>query len=257
MRAMFLPLLLSVVACDGKDAETDQTDDTDTEDTDVAGPDPVCTEPTEPACIDAMILDLSLQDDKESDGDVITEVDGEDFVTVIDATAGGSSAASRNPWVYVQFTADGAERVDMDDETALEDMTWDLALRRFIIRLNSGDSGPSCVGAAEMDGDYGDLDSVPDDVTFELENFYDDECALQEDQSGLPGSPAVVLGDWWAYHGSCVGTTLTPFLLQQADGHVVALVIEGYYETGQEECNSDGIAGENSGMITIRWRYVE
>jgi hypothetical protein len=227
----------------------------DTDDTDVSTA--VCTEPVDPACVDEMIEELSLHDDKVSDGDVTTTVDGEDFVTVVDATAGGSSQASQHPWVYVKFSADGAERVDIDDETALEDMTWDLALRRFILRLNSGDSGPSCVGAAESDDDYADIDSVPDGTEFALEDFYDDECTLQEDASGLPGSPAVALGDWWTYNDQCVATTLKPFLVQQADGSVIALVVEAYYESGQDTCNADGTAGSNSGIIQLRWRYVD
>jgi hypothetical protein len=259
LRALSLfPLAVALAACAGGD-ETDTVDETDVVDTDIVdpGPEPVCTEAVEPSCIDDMILDLSLHDDKTSRGEVTTTVDGADFVTVIDATAGGSSQATRNPWVYVQFTAEGAERVDLDDEAALEDMSWDLALRRFMIRLNSGDGGPSCVGAAEYDGAYADIVSVPSDVTFGIEDFYDDTCALQEDASGLPGSPALQLGSWWAYTAGCVETTYQPFLVQQVNGHVLAMVVESYYASGQETCNASGTPGENSGMIQIRWRYVD
>ncbi len=106
--------------------------------------------------MDEMILDLSLHDDKTSNGEVVTTDDGDDKLSTVDASAGGFNDAARNPWTYVKFSADGLTRVDIDDETALESMDWDLALKRYIIRVNSGSSGPSCVGAAAMMGfEYG------------------------------------------------------------------------------------------------------
>ena len=148
-----LPALSLLLACGGADAEK--------------ASEPVCTDPEPPACVDAMIQDLSLHDDKVSDATVSTTRDGDDFVTFVDASAGGYNRATSNPWTYVRFTADGAERVDLDDESALSDMTWHMAFRRFIVRLNSGDSGPSCVGAAALVGRrYDAVDAVPEGVTF-------------------------------------------------------------------------------------------
>ena len=65
---------------------------------------PVCEDVVDVECVDDMILDLSLHDDKVSDGSVNTTEDGEDFVSTIDATAGGFGNSSNNPWVYVKFT---------------------------------------------------------------------------------------------------------------------------------------------------------
>src|SRR6478609_8132178 len=93
--------------------------------------------------------------------EVSNVVDGTDYVTSIDATAGGFEEASKNPWVYVKFTEDGAVRVDIDDESALESMDWDLAAHRFKLRLNGGTSGPSCVGAMPfLERSYEDLTEV-------------------------------------------------------------------------------------------------
>ncbi|MBN2799219.1 MAG: HmuY family protein [Deltaproteobacteria bacterium] len=230
----------------------------DTTDTSVNTPDPVCTEQTEVGCVDDLILDLSLHDDKVSDDLVATSsVDGV-FVTTVDATAGGMNAASSNPWVYVKFTQEGAVRVDIDDETALESMDWDLAARRYIIRVNGGSSGPSCVAAAALPGEtFGAVTTpVSDSLPWQSDAFYNSECAMLEDGSGLPGSFPTALGAWWGYV-SCVETTLTPFYLRLADGKTIELLIEAYYEEGQGGCNSSGNPGSNGGMFTWRWQWVE
>lgn len=256
----------TLLACSGGDEGGDKATGDDTastadggggDDTSAPGPDPICTEPTDLPCVDQMILDLSLHDDKVSEGEVSNTTEGADFYTFVDASAGGMNGAARNPWVYIKFTPEGAVRVDIDDETALESMDWDMALRRYIVRLNSGDSGPSCVGAlASRDLAYADISAVPADASFAVEDIYNDTCDIQEDNSGLPGSPDVALGGWWDYPGGCVTTTMLPFLVQLADGHTIKLVIETYYGTGQEECNSSGTPGEDSGFIHLRWAYL-
>lgn len=252
---LFVSLLPFLVACGEKVDDTATPDDTgDTADTD---PDEaVCTDPVEPSCVDEMILDLSLHDDKVSDGEVTNVADGAGFLTEIDASAGGYQQAAENPWVYVRFDADGAHRVDIDDETALESMEWDMALRRYIVRLNGGDSGPSCVGAAEMRGyTFDELTAVPDGIPFLLDDYYTADCTITEDTSGLPGSPAVALGGWWTYPG-CVATTETPFLVQKADGTVIKLVILSYYGEDQADCNDDGSTNAAGGFYTIRWAVM-
>ena len=99
-------IVASMLSCGSKPAPTD---------TAVMDAEPECTEPVDVECVDQLILDLALHDDKVSDADVVTEQEGDDFVTVVDASAGGYSQAASNPWVYVRFTDDGAERVDEVD----------------------------------------------------------------------------------------------------------------------------------------------
>jgi hypothetical protein len=243
-----------LIACSGAAKESNVSKD---DSTPIENLEPVCTEAVEVACIDEMILDLSLHDDKVSDGAVATTQEGEDFVTTVDASAGGYNQSTKNPWVYVKFTESGAVRVDIDDETALESMDWDMSLRRFIIRLNGGSSGPSCVGAASLlNQNYTDITSIPDGVPYALDDFYTDDCTLINDSSGLPGSPQVAMAPWWEYPG-CVATTLTPFLIQLADGHVLKLVVEAYYGEDQAECNEQGSTTAEGGYYTIRWRYLK
>lgn len=259
---VFPVLLLACLINDDGDVEiVDETGNVDDSggDTDTSAVrDPVCEQPAEVGCVDEIILDLSLHDDLVSDGDVENEVNGDDWLSVADASAGGMYDADKNPWLYLRFTETGLQRVDIDDETALEEMTWHFAARRYIVRLNSGTSGPSCVGGSEVRGDYTDVETADaESAVFGVERFYDDECTLIEDDSELPGSIETVLGAWWSY-GNCVETTGQAFVIQLDDGQFVKLLVEQYYEgDGQTECNEDGRTTEESGIYTFRWRFLE
>jgi hypothetical protein len=222
------------------------------------GLEPVCTEAAEIACVDDIISDLSLHDDKEApEGSVVTDVDGDDFVTTIDATAGGFGNETANAWTYLKFTERGAEQVQINDEKALESTKWHLAARRFILRLNGGSSGPSCVGAVPfLEDDYEDMTAVVEDLEYTYDDYYTDNCTLINDSSGLEGSPQVALSPWWEYPG-CVATTATPFQVQLEDGHVIKLVVEQYYGVNQDVCNDQGLAGSDSAMITMRWTFLK
>lgn len=220
------------------------------------GVDAICTEATDVACEDHLILDLSLHGDKISEGEVETEVDGGDFITYVDASAGGYTQATNNPWVYLRFTTNGAEKVEIDDETALESMDWDLSLKRYILRLNGGDSGPSCVGSATLlDGTYDDISEVPEGLIFIEDDYYTSDCTIINDSSGLPNSPQVSLGSWWTYPG-CVATSMFPHIIQLSDGSVIKLVVESYYGSGQENCNNSGAMGTDSANFTLRWSFL-
>ena len=241
--------LIGLLACGDKSSDTSGIDGNNAA--------MMCEEPTAIACEDAAILDLSLQDDKVSDGAVSTTTDGADFVSIVDASAGGYNAASSNPWVYVKFTADGLEKIEIDDETALESMDWDLSLRRFILRLNGGSTGASCVGSVSfLEGSYEGVTEVPEGLTYLQDNFYTEDCTIINDSSGLPGSPQVALAPWWTYDG-CVQTTDVPHLIQLADGSIVKMVVEAYYESGQEACNNGTGSGDGSAVYTLRWTYMD
>lgn len=244
-------MLVLLLACGEKEA------DTSTEE--VVELAAVCEELVDVECVDDMILDLSLHDDKTSEGAVSTSEDGADFVSTVDATAGGFGNSSDNAWVYVKFTTDGLEKVDIDDETALESMDWDMALKRFMLRLNGGSSGGSCVGsAAFLEADYASLTEIPEGLTYVQDNFYtaSPDCTIINDSSGLPDSPQLALAPWWSYE-ECLKTTMVPQLIQLADGNVVKMLVESYYLTGQEDCNNGTGSGSDSANFTIRWAYME
>ena len=240
-------ILLLLLGCQ----ESDKTTDTSLEFVEA-----ICEEPEEISCLDDIILDLSLHADKVSEGNVINEQDGNDFVTYVDASAGGYMDAPNNPWIYVKFTQQGAEKVEIDDETALESMDWDLSLKRFLLRLNGGDSGPSCVASATLlEASYASITEVPEGLMYTEDDFYTSDCTLINDSSGLPNSPQVALGAWWTYPG-CVATSMYPHIIQLADGSTIKLVVEAYYGSGQDTCNNTGNMGTDSAQFTLRWSFL-
>ncbi|MEM6993571.1 MAG: HmuY family protein, partial [Myxococcota bacterium] len=206
-------------------------------------------------CTDQMILDLGLVEGQVSLGTSTDEADADDWVSRVDATAGGIVDAATNPWLYLRFTDDGFEKVEIDDLAALDSTDWDIAAKRFGIRLNSGVSGPSTVTAALVtDVGYAELTELPDTAALLEESFYDGQCNLIDDGTGQ-GAPNYALTQWWFYPG-CVGTTGTPFVLELADGRRVKFLVESYYEQGQETCNTDGTMGMGSANFTWRWAYL-
>jgi hypothetical protein len=239
----FAPLLMACPPEDGEDPSP-------------SPPDLRCSEPDEVPCLDDLLLDLGLHDDKVSEGQVTSAMNGEDVVVVVDATAGGFGQEFNHPFVYLKLYEDRAERVDIDDDTALSSMDWDLALRRFLVRINSGNSGPGCTEVARVAGfDYEDLDSEPNGLNFIEDLYYSGSCEIVPDDSGLPNSPDLAMSGWWSY-SSCVQTTLVPYILRLNDGKTLKIVIEAYYATGQETCNSNGSPGSDGGTITLRYRVL-
>ncbi len=247
-----LPLAALLTFGCGDDPKDDTENPGETGDSDTTAS--MCPELVPVACEDDLVQDLLTDDGDVSDGAVTTTTDGDDFVTVVDASAGGMNQAANNPWVYIRFDADGASRVDISDEDALESAEWHMGLRRFLLRMNSGDGGPSCVGISKMAAyDYADLTEEPSGVTYQLEDFYSESCELQMDGYGM--SPTFATYGWWAY-SACVETTMVPFLIQLDDGQVLKLMVEAYYGSGQDDCNTSGAAGSDSGLLTLRWSFL-
>ena len=243
--------LTSLVACIGSNETIENNEETTGE----AKQDTVCDEAADIPCLDNLIQDLSLQDEI-SNGAVNNTKDGDDWITTVDATAGGFGNASQNPFVYMKFTEDGLIKVDIDDESALEDMEWHLSARRYVVRVNGGSSGPSCVGATALLNDqYENITALPEGISFYSDAFYTDSCDLIPDSFGL-GDPQVVLVHWWSYE-CCVKTTLTPFVVELNDGRHLKMVLEEYYGAGQGDCNSGGSPDSStSANLKIRWSFL-
>jgi len=231
--------------------EPDTTPDSDTSE-------PACVA-TEPLCSDEQIRDLALSD--EATGGSIREEGTEAgvFISHIDATAGGVNGTKG--YTYGRFTDTGLERVDISDEESLESNDWDIAARRFVLRLNSGVSGPSCVtgGRTATNTSFDDLDALPVSVTLRKEQYYTaDGCEYVPDTSGI-GSPQTVLSSFWAYPG-CVAMTDNVYVLALADGRHVKLQVLSYYTPSvQVTCNDTGSAPtpSGSGKIVIKWAFID
>lgn len=221
----------------------------------------VCEEPTAVACEDAMIQEMALQADP-APGAIVNEADGAGFVSRIDATAGGAFANPPHAYVYGRFTATGLEKVELDDEAALASMDWDIAFRRYVIRVNSGDSGPSCVAAARLpNGTAYETATAPDAGAYRVDDFYTDDCSFVPDGSGLPSSPATVLAGYYSYAG-CLQMSGNVYVVRLADGRTVKLTVTGYYapEEKQQYCEENGTNPPDpsgSATFSVRWAFLE
>jgi hypothetical protein len=224
---------------------------------------PKCTEATEVPCRDDALQALNMNLTDVTPGEIVSESDGTGtFEVDVDASAGGFGGDGG--FVYGRFTDEGLVKVELLDDESFDSMAWDIAFRRFVVRLNSGPSGPSCVTGARTgpSTDFDALDIVSSDLTFHAEQFMSeaDDCTLVPDGSGL-GSPGVVLQNWWEYPSppGCVATTGNVYVLSLANGRFVKLVVTQYYGEGQDACDArqQGFASETSGHIHLRYAFLD
>lgn len=214
--------------------------------------------PTTVSCTDQQVSDLALFATVNM-ATVDNTADGGGWVSHIDATAGGLTPTKS--FVYAKFTDTGLLRVDISDEAAFNSMDWDIAFRRFVIRLNSGISGPSCVTAARTaaNTDYAALSSVPTGLEYRTEEYYSTpDCTLIPDGSGL-GSPGTALQSFWMYQ-SCVQMTGNVFVVKTRDGKQLKLQVRDYYSpTVQDKCNADGqqpAGASGAGNLIVAWELL-
>jgi hypothetical protein len=201
-------------------------------------------------------MTLMLKDTES--GGAIDEEDAPkgEFVSHVDATAGGISGT--DGYTYARFTEQGLMAVPLSDEQALASTEWDIAFRRYVIRLNSGVSGPSCVTGARTPGVFDQVKSVPPDLTFHAEQYFTADCELVPDTSGI-GAPQTVLSSFWTYPG-CVAMTDNVYVLELATGKHVKLEVLSYYSPEvQEACNDTGMATDPSTAANYRvqWAFLD
>lgn len=220
---------------------------------------PVCTDPTAVTCTDQSVLELNLFTDVNP-GAIENTADGTGFVSHVDATGGGFDPTLS--YVYARFTDEGLVRVEVGDEAAFDSMEWDVAFRRFVIRLNSGVSGPSCVGGARTAAgtDYAALTAPPDGLEYRTEAYFTDTCEIVPDGSGL-GSPGTALQSFWEYTG-CVKMTGNVYVIRLANGRRLKATVDSYYDPAiQETCDTtDSIpmgSPTGAGNIRLRWAFLE
>lgn len=184
--------------------------------------------------------------DEVSDGVVeLIDEQGGDKTLYIDASAGGFAQAAQNPYIYLDLA--GA-KVSVTDPASLTANSWDLALKRDVIRTNSADSGPGSGGAARIMGKSFDSVTAADATaaTFDTDDFMDDECNALTDQTG---KPLTAFTEWYDYDPSSMH--LTPksivFVVKAANGtSLYKLQISNYYAA------ADGGTGAASAFYSIQ-----
>ena len=146
----------------------------------------------------------------------------------VDATAGGSMNYGKNPFVYLDLV--GHKKVDINDTQARQSRDWDIAFKRWQIKINSGDSGPGGVTVARIPNKtLPDVTAAPAGP-YEADNYFDDKCAVQLDPINGLGT---ALSDWYEYEA---GTNrLVPksevWVLKRRDGKGhIKVQLTGYYK---------------------------
>jgi hypothetical protein len=241
LRSVLLSLLaLSACGDDESPAETPQS----------------CT-PTAVACEDQAVLELNLQSDS-APGLIDNAPSGSGFNTHVDATAGGAFTTTPDSYVYARFTDEGLVKLPISDEASLASTAWDIAFRRFVIRINSGSSGPGCIQAARLPDatTFDDVVAAPAGP-YRTDVYFTDSCEMIADGSGL-GTPATALSGFWEYPG-CVKMTYLVYVLTLADGRHVKLTVTHYYdEAAQADCQTtDQTTSSGSGNIRMRWAFLD
>ena len=133
-------------------------------------------------------------------------------------------ATSRDDWIRLSLTA-GVVGADAQ---------WDLAFRRFAIRLNGGGSGTgTAVGQFLADAEFADASQAPDDA------WLSDGSSASE----------LVFSDWYSYNGET--HQLTPYagywLVRAGSGQsFYALQILSYYNE----------AGD-SAVYSLQWKEID
>lgn len=181
------------------------------------------------ACSAALKQLLSLVDEvSQSRVSILNEADQERTLYV-DASAGGPDAKDENPWVYVALSSGRA--VALTDPQALESTEWDLALKRNLIRTNSGDSGPGQGGAIRIALEWEQVNRATlGGKSLPKEDWFDDDCMLE---LGDTGEIITTFNAWDEYDQA--SHVLTPadavYVTAGADGSLYRLAILDYYST--------------------------
>lgn len=225
------------------------------------GPMALCDKPTPVTCSDQVILQMNFQPDV-TPGKIDSTAAGDVWTSKVDATAGGAFATKPDSYTYGKFTDTGLQKVDISDEQSLDSMDWDIAFRRYVARINSGDSGPSCVQAARVPGTatFDEVTAIPETLSYHTDDTFTESCMLIPDGTGLADSPATALSSFWSYPG-CVQMTDHVFVVALADGRHVKLIIDSYYSpTVQEQCDTMGsvpMGSTGSANYVMRWAFLQ
>jgi hypothetical protein len=264
MRTTFaLPIILSLCWCTVAACGDDGGNGGDTETADAAVKEDNASgsgETHEVTCTDESVATLTLFDAPNLEAEVRNIAESDGFTTDVDASGGG--LAPMQSFVYMKFGDDGLTKVEISDEEAFESSDWDIAARRYVLRLNSGVSGPSSVTGARTrpQTKFDELDALPEELDFRTEQYFDETCTFVDDSSGLE-SPGTALASFWSYK-SCVEMTHNVYIIEQVKPkkrHIKLEVLAYYFPDRQAICDETGMVPMPSGAgnLKLRWAFLD
>lgn len=183
----------------GPDCEANPTAEGCPEDPCIEDPEAEGCEPV--ACdVDALVDEALAPQSTPANAPVIQVTqDGAETLLTVDARLGGAANAPSSSWVYVDL--EGGEILPLSDEDAFNNSTWDIALKRSDIRLNSGNSGPQglMLGKKVLGGtSFADwAQPARNEVTFVTESFVDEDAC--EILTYGRGSVKTAFAQWYEY----------------------------------------------------------
>lgn len=210
----------------------------------------------EAPCADEAISQLMLLD-RINPATIESTAEADGFHARLDASAGGVSPTEG--YVYARFTEEGLAKVELGDEDALASTEWHIALRRYVVRLNSGVSGPAEVlGASTAPGTrFEELEGLPPDLRLQHEAYFTDLCDYVMDASGI-GAPATVLSTFWSYT-ACVQMTGNVYVIRVGPEQTLKLQVLAYYaDDNQAVCDETGEVPQPSfaAQFHLRWAWL-
>lgn len=187
---------------------------------------PVCPEPTS-------VLPNEWRPINLVSSGAVTEL--QPGLIYVDATAGGFGNTAENPYIYIRFGAT-PEKVEITDTASYNDASWDIAIKRYVIRANSGDSGPAGVKAAAVNAvTLDEVTAPPADTAFLEDDWVSDDCVYS---GGLLMEPVTAVGIWYSYDETM---RLTPldyvFVVKRPDGTAYKFKVQTYYYDGNLGAN--------------------
>jgi len=204
------------------------------------------------ACRAALRQALGLVESRSQADVQVLETNGSELTLYVDASAGGIGMQDENPWVYVELGS--GTRVDISDIEALESADWDLGIKRFILRSNSGDSGPGQGGALRVGLPFDSVDeSTLGSQNVPTESWFDADCNLtsvSEDTNEL----VTTLSGWSEYDPATHVLRPAPdvtFLVRGGKGTLYKIAVVDYYAT------PSGTTGTVAGRYLLRVAPLE
>jgi hypothetical protein len=176
----------------------------------------------------------------------LIEESGGEKTLYVDASAGGFAPAAQNPYIYLELA--GSTKVSLTDPAALGDTTWDIALKRDVLRSNSADSGAGSGGVAVVDDKAFDAVTAADatSATFATDDFMDEQCNAQTDRTG---KPITAFSGWYDYEPTTmhVSPKNVVYIVKGANGTALyKLQVLSYYAA------ADGGTGAASAFYSVR-----
>jgi hypothetical protein len=161
----------------------------------------------------------------------------------VDATAGGFMTAGDNPFIYLSFSGGEVAKVAITDTESYQSASWDIALKRTVVRANGGDSGPGGVAVGEVTAASLGVASAPAESAYAVDDFATDDCELN---AGQIGEPLTAFAAWYEYDQETnqVSPAELVFFVKRAEHHIKLRILD-YYRGG------------DSARYEIEWAIVD